>query len=256
VAHATHVDATLRTLAESLRRLRIERGFRLANLAAATGLSEVHLYRLEQGERAPSLSALLTLASVYGVDAAKLLDPGKPPQLITRHRGEAVWEGRESTGSGTMVTNGATLRYDAASRVSGPDGRSGRDGGIGSPEQLIGAALAGCFSMSLAERLGTAGFDPQRIATTAEVLLAVTPDGVEINEIRLDCQAGVDGIDNARLAEIGQVTKQRCVVSRALAAVPVTLNMQLAERPSRKPGPRGRKASHRGSNADHDPTKG
>jgi osmotically inducible protein OsmC len=120
---------------------------------------------------------------------------------------------------------------------------------------MIGAALAGCFSMSLAERLGTAGFDPKRIATTAEVLLAVTPDGVAINEIRLDCEAGVDGIDDARLAEIGQVTKQRCVVSRALAAVPVTLNVQLAGRPSRKPGPRGRKTRHRGSNADHDPTK-
>ena len=232
------IESALQTLATTLRQLRSERGFRLVDLAAATGLSEVHLYRLEQGDRAPSIAALLTLASVYGVDPAHLLNSTTRQRRVTRHRGKAVWEGRESSGSGTMVAHGASVRYDVASRLKGSHGQPAGDGTVGSPEQLIGTALAGCFSMSLAERLDAAGFEPQRIETTAEVLLAVNPGGVAINEIRLDCSAGVDGIDETRLDEIAQLTKRTCVVSRALMAVPVTLTVQLASPArGRRPSP-------------------
>src|SRR4051794_16403274 len=116
--HAPYVEETLRALAASLRQLRHERGFRLADLAAATGLSEVHLYRLEQGERTPSIPALLSLATVYGIDPQVLLSSGKRPRRVSKHRGEAVWEGTESSGAGTMVTHGTSVRYDSASRLT------------------------------------------------------------------------------------------------------------------------------------------
>ncbi len=240
------IEASLRTLAEALRVLRAKRGFRLTDLAAATGLSKVHLYRIEQGERTPSIPALLMLASVYGVDPGQLFAPATRSRRITAHRGEAFWEGRERSGSGRMVTRGASFRYDAESRLSDADEHPDGDGSRGSPEELIATALAGCFSMSLADRLDMAGFEPSRIETRAEVLLALTANGVEITEIRLDCDGAVDGITEERLAEIAQITKRTCVVSRALMAVPVTLNVRLVPQRELEPQPR-RRASRRRS---------
>ena len=234
---APHVTESLRALAKTLRELRVQRGFRLADLAAATGLSEVHLYRLEQGERTPSVPALLTLAAVYGIEPQVLLSRTKRPRHMSKHRGEAVWEGPESSGSGTMVTNDTSVKYDTASRLADTSPSNG-DGLAGSPEQLIGSALAGCFSMYLADRLGSAGFKPQRIETIAEVMLAVDPNEVAINGIHLSCEATVTGIDDARFAEIAQLTKRTCVVSRALMAVPVTLDAHLASAPAVKRGRR------------------
>src|SRR5262249_17244595 len=131
------------------------------------------------------------------------------------------------------------------SRLSRSDGPS--DGGEtrGSPEELIATALAGCFSMSLADRLGLAGFEPHRIETRAEILLALTTDGVSITEIRLDCDGAVEGIDQERLDEIAQITKRTWVVSPALMAVPVTLNVRLVppgEFPPRSQPPASRSA--------------
>jgi osmotically inducible protein OsmC len=234
----TQIEASLDTLAETIRALRAKRGFRLTDLAAATGLSEVHLYRIEQGERTPSIRALLTLASVYGVDPGQLLAPTTRSRRISAHRGEAVWEGRERSGSGRMVTRGGSFRYDAESRLSDSEGQSDGEGTRGSPEELIATALAGCFSMSLADRLDMAGFEPHRIETRADVLLALTANGVSITEIRLDCDGDVDGIDEERLAEIAQITKRTCVVSRALMAVPLTLNVRLVRQV--EPAPRER----------------
>jgi len=221
------IQGSLETLAEALRVLRAKRGFRLTDLARATGLSEVHLFRLEQGERTPSIRALLTLASVYGVDPARLLTPTSVSRRITGHRGGASWEGRERSGSGRMVIRGASFSYDAESRLSDSDPDSDDREARGSPEELIATALAGCFSMSLADRLELAGFEPHRIETRAEVLLALTTNGYSITEIRLDCDSAVEDIDQETLDEIAHITSRTCVVSRALMAVPVSLNIRL-----------------------------
>lgn len=225
--YAPEIERSLETLAEALRALRAKRGFRLTDLALATGLSEVHLYRLEQGERTPSIRALVTLASVYGVDPARLLTPTTDSRRITGHRGEAFWEGRERSGFGRMVVRGASFSYDAESRLSDSETHSHGSEARGSPEELLATALAGCFSMSLADRLDLAGFEPHRIETRAELLLALTRNGVSITEIRLDCDGAIEGVDQERLDEIAQITKRTCVVSRALMAVPVTLHVRL-----------------------------
>jgi OsmC subfamily peroxiredoxin len=230
-AASPKVLATLHGFAERMRQLRTERGFRLADLAAISGLSEGHLYRLEQGERWPSVPALLTLAGAYGVEPSVLLSGPTPPNRVTRHQAEASWTGGEATGSGVMVNHDVKVCYDRESRLTPvPERGDGGDGLVGSPEELIGMAFAGCFSMSLAQRLGDAGFEPQRIDTSAEVRLGVSPEQVGITEIVLTCDADVREIDDARFQEIAHVTKRTCVVSRALLAVPVTLDARLKRR--------------------------
>jgi osmotically inducible protein OsmC len=217
------VEERMTAIARRLRALRFDNGLRLVDLAARSGLSEVHLYRLEQGERAPSLRALLAIADAYGIPAGQLLDPPEPGDPVA-HAGSAEWAGGESAGGGVMTTNGVQVRYDRASRTS-PAGDGG--GERSSPEGVIGMALAGCFSMSLAERLEQDGSSPERIETLARVDLGSREGAHVITEIGLVCEAVVRRIDEARFQALAQATRETCVVARALAAVPTTLDAHL-----------------------------
>jgi osmotically inducible protein OsmC len=220
--------AARRGLAQRLRDLRRSRGLRLSDITAISGVSEPYLSRIESGERWPSLPTLLTLASAYGVDPSVLLKETSSPDRVALHRAGAVWSGDEAAGSGTMGHGGFEVGYDLGSRLSSSDDRDEPGaGGLSSPEEMLGMAFAGCFSMSLAEQLGAAGFTPRRIATTAEVRLASSPDKIEISEVVLTCEADVGGIVAARFEEIANITKRSCVVSRALAAVSVSLDARL-----------------------------
>lgn len=221
------VAASLERMAEQIRRLRLDRGFRLVDLAALTGLSEAHLYRLERGERWPSIPVLLALANVYQVEPSVLLAGPTRPDRVALHRAGATWDGSEETGSGTMVNHAVTVRYDRKRRLTSTSSPQGAEAASGSPEELIGMAYAGCFSMSLSQQLAAAGFEPRRIDTSAEVHLGVSAARVGITEIRLSCDVDVDQIDNARFQEIAQLTKQTCVIGRALMAVPLTLTARL-----------------------------
>lgn len=224
-----HVVAMLRSTAERLRQLRAERALRLTDVSAISGISEAHLSRIEAAERWPSLPALLTLADVYGIDPSTLLEGRLSALPVARHDARAVWEGSQDTGSGFMTSNGVRVAYDEDSRLSSTDERAGTaDGRLGSPEELIGMAFAGCFSMSLAEALSKAGFRPRRIETNADVRLGTSGERISITTIHLVCAADVPGIDEPRFQEFAHITKRSCVVSRALAAAPVTLDAQLA----------------------------
>ena len=100
--------------------------------------------------------------------------------------------------------------------------------GTGSnPEELIGAAEAGCFSMALSSNLEKAGHPPRRISTTAKVMLEVIGGGPKITSIELDCEADVPGIDNEKFHEQAELTKQKCPVSVALAGTEIKLNARL-----------------------------
>ena len=93
------------------------------------------------------------------------------------------------------------------------------------PEELIGAAHAGCFSMFLAALLGNQGYTPTRIHTTATVHLT---EGPTISKIELDCEAEVPGASPEEFAELAQKAKAGCPVSKALAAVDeIVLNAKL-----------------------------
>lgn len=208
-------------LSRRLQRLRQEAGLRLSDLARLTELSQAYLYRVEVGERLPSLPSLIRLGKAYNVSAAELLEePGDTPPSV-QHSGAAVWCGSESAGDGVMIdAHGSKTPYDVESRLA--DTKPGAS----SPEEHIGMAIAGCFSMSLAQELEVAGFDCVRIETTANVSLNTSPGELEIEGIALRSEIEVSGISARQLEAIAQHTKRTCVIARALAAVPVTLQIE------------------------------
>jgi lipoyl-dependent peroxiredoxin len=135
---------------------------------------------------------------------------------------KAVWEGSLKEGVGRLSTESGAIRdasYSFPSRFQE---------GVGTnPEELIGAAHAGCFSMALANGLSQAGHTPTRVSTEARVHLEKGDSGFSITGIRLICEAEVPGLDDATFQEKAQGAKEGCPVSRALAAIPVELEASL-----------------------------
>ena len=133
----------------------------------------------------------------------------------------AVWEGSLQQGKGTMKLGSGAFEgaYSFASRFEEGTGTN--------PEELIGAAHAGCFSMALSAELGRAGFTPERIATTANVHLVKDDAGFSIGRIDLQTEGTVPGIDEAQFKEIAENAKKGCPVSRALAGVDIHLDAKL-----------------------------
>jgi lipoyl-dependent peroxiredoxin len=135
-------------------------------------------------------------------------------------KARATWTGTLKEGKGTV--KGESGRFEApfsfASRFEGAAGGT-------TPEELIGAAHAGCFSMFLAAQLTKDGHAPTRIDTTATVYLEAGP---AVTKIELDSVAEVPGIDEALFNEKVQFSKENCPISKALAAVPsIAVNAKL-----------------------------
>jgi osmotically inducible protein OsmC len=130
----------------------------------------------------------------------------------------AEWKGTLKDGNGTMKLGRAGYEgpFTFASRFETGPGTN--------PEELLGAAHAGCFSMFLAALLSKAGFVPTRIATTATVHLG---DGPTITLIELETQAQVPDLTEAGLQEHAEAAKKNCPVSKALAGPKITLKVQL-----------------------------
>lgn len=95
------------------------------------------------------------------------------------------------------------------------------------PEELLGAAHAGCYSMALSSGLGKAGFTPVHIQTSAQVTLEQVEGKSRITKIQLVTEAKVPGINNEQFQQIAEATKQGCPVSVALSNVPTTLTARL-----------------------------
>ena len=125
----------------------------------------------------------------------------------------ATWSGGLKDGQGTISTQTGVMR-------EAPFGFKSRfeDGPGTNPEELVCAALAGCFSMALSLGLGNAGLTPERIETRAEVTLDKQGDGFAITTIALNCRARVPGADADTFQRIAQETKQGCPVSKVLRA--------------------------------------
>jgi osmotically inducible protein OsmC len=137
-------------------------------------------------------------------------------------KAEAVWNGGLRDGSGTVKLESGAYEgsYSFASRFE--------QGGGTNPEELIAAAHAGCFSMALSAALGKAGFQPQRISTSASVHLEKVGDAFAITRIDLVTSAAIPNIDEARFLEIAGEAKANCPVSKALRAVDnITLDAKL-----------------------------
>jgi osmotically inducible protein OsmC len=136
-------------------------------------------------------------------------------------KSKAEWDGGLKDGAGYMSIGDGVFegRYTWASRFEEAEGTN--------PEELIGAAHAGCFSMSLSSGLGKAGYTPKHISTTAEVSLDVVEGARTITKITLNTQAQIPGIDEATFLQLAEEAKKNCPVSRALAGVEIVLQARL-----------------------------
>jgi lipoyl-dependent peroxiredoxin len=134
---------------------------------------------------------------------------------------EARWQRSLQDGSGTMRLGSGAFEgnYSFKSRFENGPGTN--------PEELIGAAHAGCFSMAFANGLSQAGHQPQEIRTTASVHFDKTDQGWGITRIDLATEGNVPGIDEATFKRLAEDAKKNCPVSKALAATPITLSATL-----------------------------
>ncbi len=141
---------------------------------------------------------------------------------MSKHTGSAVWSGGIKDGKGKLSTQSGALdntQYGFNSRFE--------DGPGTNPEELIGAAHAGCFTMALSGKLGEAGMTAQSMSTTATVTLEKLPDGYTITAIHLDLVANILGANNEAFQAAALDAKQNCPVSKLLKAATITLDARL-----------------------------
>ena len=142
------------------------------------------------------------------------------------HKAEAAWHGTFTDGEGTMRLGSGAFEgaYSYRSRMEGSAPGT-------NPEELLGAAHAGCFSMSLARRLSVEGYAPELIHTEARVRLGRDGEGYAISRIDLRTEAEVPGVDEELFLEEAGAAKRDCAVSKALAGVEeINLEAKLVER--------------------------
>jgi len=139
-------------------------------------------------------------------------------QMAVR-KSTAVWKGSSREGSGTLRLGSGQFEgpYTWLSRF--------KEGPETNPEELIAAAHAGCFSMALASGLSKQGHVPTKISTSAEVLM---DNNNVITGIALETVGEVPGIDEKTFVEFAEDAKKNCPVSKALAALEITLDARLA----------------------------
>jgi osmotically inducible protein OsmC len=141
--------------------------------------------------------------------------------MITQ-RSQAVWRGGLKDGSGTFRSGTLEAGYSFASRFEGGDGAT--------PEGLIGAAHAGCFSMALSLVLGEMGKTPRSIRTTATVTL--DPKELAITRSELETEAEVPGISESEFRAAAEKAAQVCPVSKVLAGAKITLKSAVLAQPA------------------------
>jgi osmotically inducible protein OsmC len=130
-----------------------------------------------------------------------------------KRRGSAVWQGAIKDGKGAISTASGALKsypYGFASRFEGLPGTN--------PEELLGAAHAGCFTMALSLILGEAGLTADKLETTAEVTLAQVDGAYAITAVHLILKGSVPGADQAKFQELAAKAKAGCPVSKVLKA--------------------------------------
>jgi osmotically inducible protein OsmC len=132
----------------------------------------------------------------------------------------ATWNGDLKTGKGEMKpANGPVAPFNFKTRFEGEKGTN--------PEEMVGAALAGCFSMALSLGLATAGATDVKINTEAKVNLEKVEGGFGITTIALMTKVAAKGLDAGKFKTIAEETKKNCPVSKALAGTKINLEATL-----------------------------
>ena len=137
-------------------------------------------------------------------------------------RAEAEWKGNLAEGSGNLKVESGAFEGPYSFKSRFEDDRSATN-----PEELIGAAHAGCFTMALTAQLSRQRITATRIHTEARVKLEKVGDAFAITGIELETEAEVPGIDDATFQKYAQDAKQNCPVSKALAGTEISLNAKL-----------------------------
>ncbi len=135
---------------------------------------------------------------------------------------QAHWAGDLKGGTGTVSTGSGTLSgipYDFRKRFEGAGGSN--------PEELIGAAHAGCFSMALSGELGKAGMTAQAIDTNATVTMEFVEGAPTVTKIHLDVTASIPGASAEAFMAAAEGAKANCPISRLLAAAEITMDASL-----------------------------
>lgn len=137
-------------------------------------------------------------------------------------KAEAKWEGNLMEGNGRLTLGSGAFDGPYSFKSRFEEGQSATN-----PEELIGAAHAGCFTMALTAQLSRAGSPPTRIHTTAQVKLEKVGDAFSITKIDLNTEAEIPGIDDPTFQKYASEAKQNCPVSKALAGTEISLNAKL-----------------------------
>jgi lipoyl-dependent peroxiredoxin len=141
--------------------------------------------------------------------------------IMVIRRSEAEWQGNLEAGTGTIKLGSGAYHgpYTFKSRLETGPGTN--------PEELIGAAHAGCFTMALSAVLSQAGHAPRRLHTTAKVRLDSVTGGFEISQIELTTEGDVPGIKAEEFLQFAEGAKKGCPVSKALAGTHIELKASL-----------------------------
>jgi lipoyl-dependent peroxiredoxin len=140
---------------------------------------------------------------------------------VAVRRANAVWEGNIRQGHGQMKFGSFEGPYTWSSRFEEAPGTN--------PEELLGAAHAGCFTMSVSSRLTKAGYTAKRISTAARVHIDDVNGVHKITLIELQTEAEVPGLDDATFQEVAEAAKKGCPVSMALGGTEITLTALLVK---------------------------
>ena len=131
----------------------------------------------------------------------------------------AQWNGNLKEGNGTMKVTGYEGPFTFASRFESGEGTN--------PEELVGAAHAGCYSMFLSALLSKENITATSIKTEATVQLDSLDDGPKITKITLDCKASIPGVDNAAFQALATKAKENCPISKLFTGTEIVLNATL-----------------------------
>jgi osmotically inducible protein OsmC len=142
--------------------------------------------------------------------------------IMPSRKADAQWEGNLTEGSGRLKLGSGAFDGPYSFKSRFEEGQSATN-----PEELIGAAHAGCFTMALTAQLTRAGQPPTRIHTTAQVKLEKVGESFSITRIDLETEAEVPGMDDAAFQRFATDAKQNCPVSKALAGTEIGLTAKL-----------------------------
>lgn len=143
-----------------------------------------------------------------------------------KRRATAVWNGTGKDGKGSLSSPSKFFDdtpYSFKTRFENEDGKAGTN-----PEELIAAAHAGCFNMALSFQIAGEGFTADELKTSATVELESKEGGFAITGITLDLKGKVSGMEQEQFQRLAEIAKDNCPISKALSAVPITLQVHFS----------------------------